>query len=120
MSNYRFNGTIAYDEAKRLEDAGDVSYRVRVVRTGSTHDVGSSRYATTLSAALAAVDGLAAKWGPYASTHWDRHMVESCDVLIEARERRYNDDGTVMRGMYNKPWRLLERRTVSLAEAVQA
>lgn len=117
MSNYRHNGTIDRDEAERLEAAGDVSYRVRVVRTGKTGTVGEAAYTTTLRGAEAAVDRLAAKWGKYAASHWYRYAVESCDVLIEARERRYNDDGTVMRGMYNKPWRLLERRTVSLVEA---
>lgn len=114
MSNY-FNGTIDHDEAKRLEAESDVSYRVRVVHDGKTGTVGEAAYSTTLRGAESAVDRLAAKWGKYSSDKWHVIRPESCDVLIEARERRYNDDGTVMHGMYARPWRLLERRTVSLA-----
>ena len=121
MSNrHRHYGEIDRDEAERLEAAGDVSYRVRVVYTGKNGTVGRAGYSTTLRGAESAADRLVAKWGKYAAYRWDQRAPESCDVLIEARERRYNDDGTVMVGMYSKPWRLLERRTVSLVEAVTA
>ena len=115
--NHRHYGEIDRAEADCLEAAGDVSYRVRVVYSGKNGTVGRAGYSTTLRGAEVAATRLVAKWGGYAAYRWDQHPPESCDVLIEARERRYNNDGTVMQGIDSNPWRLLERRTVSLAVA---
>ena len=117
MSQHRYHGEISVTEALALEAEGDVSYRVRVVRSGSNGanaTVGEAAYPKTLSGVDAAVDRLAKKWGPYASLYADQRRPDACDVIVEARERRYEWDGSVMRGCYTNSWRLLDRRTVDV------
>lgn len=117
MSQHRYYGEISVTEALALEAEGDVSYRVRVIRSGSNGanaTVGEAAYPKTLAGVEAAIDRLAKKWGPYASRLWHVKRPESCDVIVEARERRYEWDGTVMRGCYTNSWRLLDRRTVDV------
>ena len=110
MSRARsYYGTIGETEARALEAAGDVSYRVRVKPYGErgSGSIGDAAYPATLASARAAVDRLAKKWGPYAG-RYHYGSIDRCDVLVEVRERRYWSDGRIKRGIDAGPWRLLE------------
>lgn len=119
MSSHRYHGEISVTEALALEAEGDVSYRVRVIYSGSNGanaTVGEAAYPKTLAGVEAAINRLAKKWGPYAARRWHVERPESCDVLVEARERRYDEYGEVKRGQWTNSWRLLDRRTIDVPE----
>jgi 2-keto-3-deoxy-L-rhamnonate aldolase RhmA len=111
---YRSYGAMTAEQALALEAEGDVSYRIRVVRRygDSEGTVGSAAYPKTLAGVDAAAARLAKKWGPFSDYFAYTNRPTECVVLVEARERKYNWDGEIARGVDAGSWRLVERRTV--------